>query len=88
MVRLNPRVLTTLYQMSVDIQKMVLVYLRWEERVERASTEVEVLHEAEQPRPRVSTCLSETFHGAHWLARVADTIALHARMCKLTLRWS
>jgi hypothetical protein len=61
--------------------------LRWEERVERASTEMEVLHEAEQPCPRVSTSLSEAFHGAHWLARVTDTIALHTGMCELALLW-
>jgi hypothetical protein len=49
---------------------------------------MEVLHEAEQPCSRVSTRLPETFHRAHWLARVSDTIALHTRMCEFTLLWS
>jgi hypothetical protein len=31
---------------------------RWKERVERASTEMEVLHEAEQPSSRIPARLS------------------------------
>jgi hypothetical protein len=61
--------------------------LRWEERIERASTKMKVLHEAEQPCSRVPARLSEAFHGAHWLTRVSDAIALHTRMCEFTLLW-
>lgn len=52
--------------------------LRGKERVERASTEMEILHEAKQPRPRVPARLPQSLHGAHRLGRVANAITLHA----------
>lgn len=53
--------------------------LRWEERVERASTQMEVLHEHEQPRPLVPTCLSQTLHHTDGSV-VANAVALHTRV--------
>lgn len=43
---------------------------------------MEILHEAKQPRPWISTCLSESFHRTDRLSRVADAIALHTCMCE------
>lgn len=47
MVRLNPRVRTTLILSVSKAQHLNGACLRWKEGVERASTEMEVLHEAE-----------------------------------------
>lgn len=67
-VRLNPRVLTTLEYCvscrSFHLRKTGSGDLRWEERVERASAEVEILHQAEQPRALVSARLPESIHHA------------------------
>ena len=59
--------------------------LRREERVETARAEMEILHEAKQPRPRVPTRLPESLHATHRLRRIAHTVAFHACVSEFTL---
>jgi hypothetical protein len=86
-VRLKPRVRTTLHKPLARTSPVYVRYSRRKERVEGAGAQMEVLHEAEQPCARISTRLSQSLHGAHRLARIAHAITFHARMCQLTLFW-
>jgi hypothetical protein len=48
---------------------------------------MEVLHETEQPRPLVAARLPQSLHHADRLGRVANSVALHTCMSKLTFAW-
>jgi hypothetical protein len=57
--------------------------LRREERIERTSTQMEVLHQTEQPRPLITTRLPQSLHHTNWLHGVANAVALHPCVCHL-----
>jgi len=77
----------TLPSLSANFPVSIRMYLRWEERVERASTEMEVLHETEQPRPLVAARLPQSLHHADRLGGIADSVTLHTCMSEFTLAW-
>lgn len=97
MVLLNPRVLTTLSAVSSGllVRRSRTLFKdwtrrlnsRWEERIERARAQMEVLHQAEQPCSLVLAGLPQTLHHANLLARIANAVALHTVVSHLALLW-
>lgn len=57
------------------------MYVRREEGIERAGTQMEILHQAEQPGPLITARLSKSFHHADGLHRVTDAVPLDACVC-------
>lgn len=69
-----------------ELQTLLNSDLRREERVERASREMEVLHQTEYPGPLVAAGLLQAVHGRSLdVRRVRNPVPFDPRMCQLTL---